>query len=113
MIRFSIAAALLAALVLSEAGAVTLEEQKAKDSNNKVYRDGSKAIRAGRYEDAIKTFNQILNLDSRAINETSGFEQSGILGGDFLMNFRVTIDFNRALVAFHPPAESVTRRDYQ
>src|ERR1044072_1901307 len=65
MIRFSIAAALLAALMLPEAGAVTLEEQKAKDSNNKMYRDGSKAIRAGRYEDAIKSFNQIINLDSR------------------------------------------------
>ena len=52
----------------------------------------------------IKQSNlRALVLDFGAINETSGFEQSGILGGDFLMNFRITIDFNRALVAFHPP----------
>ncbi|HWP44985.1 MAG TPA: aspartyl protease family protein [Blastocatellia bacterium] len=43
-----------------------------------------------------------LVLDFDAINETSGFEQSGILGGDFLRNFRVTIDFARARVAFRP-----------
>jgi predicted aspartyl protease len=43
-----------------------------------------------------------LVLDFAAINETSGFEQSGILGGDFLRNFRVTIDFSRAQVSFRP-----------
>lgn len=43
-----------------------------------------------------------LVLDFAAINETSGFEQSGILGGDFLRNFRVTIDFPRAQVHFRP-----------
>ncbi|HSE97746.1 MAG TPA: aspartyl protease family protein [Blastocatellia bacterium] len=41
-----------------------------------------------------------LVLDFAAINETSGFEQSGILGGDFLRNFRVTIDFPRAQIHF-------------
>jgi predicted aspartyl protease len=52
-----------------------------------------------------------LVLDFGAINETSGFEQAGILGGDFLMNYRITIDFARAQVAFHPHAESDPRRD--
>jgi len=47
-----------------------------------------------------------LVLDFGAINETAGFEQSGILGGDFLRNFRVTIDFNRALLAFQPHTTS-------
>jgi len=40
-----------------------------------------------------------LILDFNAINETSGFEQSGILGGDFLRHFRLTIDFDRAQLA--------------
>ena len=43
---------------------------------------------------------EALVMDFNAINETSGFEQSGILGGDFLQHFRLTIDFNRAQVAF-------------
>jgi len=47
-----------------------------------------------------------LVLDFGAINETAGFEQSGILGGDFLRNFTVTIDFNRALLAFQPHTTS-------
>lgn len=37
-----------------------------------------------------------LVMNMNALNETSGFEQSGILGGDFLRQFRVTIDFGRA-----------------
>jgi tetratricopeptide (TPR) repeat protein len=53
-----------------------------------------------------------LVLDFAAINETSGFEQGGILGGDFMKNFRITIDFNRALVAFHPHTESGSRLNY-
>jgi len=43
-----------------------------------------------------------LVLDFDAINQTSGFEQSGIIGGDFLRNYRVTIDFNRAELRFKP-----------
>jgi tetratricopeptide (TPR) repeat protein len=46
-----------------------------------------------------------LVLDFNAINETSGFEQSGILGGDFLRHFKVTIDFNRALLALQRHSE--------
>jgi predicted aspartyl protease len=43
-----------------------------------------------------------LILDFRAINETSGFEQSGILGGDFLKNYKVTIDFARGQIRLQP-----------
>jgi len=41
-----------------------------------------------------------LNLDS--INETSGFQQSGILGANFLKNFRLTFDFKDSKVIFSP-----------
>lgn len=54
-----------------------------------------------------------LVLDFGAINETSGFEQGGILGGDFLMNFRITLDFNRGMIAFEPPTEAVPRLSFQ
>jgi hypothetical protein len=37
-------------------------------------------------------------LDMEPINETSGFEQTGILGGNVLRYFRVTFDFQRAIV---------------
>jgi hypothetical protein len=38
----------------------------------------------------------ILDLDS--INETTGFEQTGIIGGNFLYNYRVTFDFRRGIL---------------
>jgi len=41
-----------------------------------------------------------LNLD--LINETSGFEQAGILGGNFLKNYRLTFDFPNSKVVFVP-----------
>lgn len=37
-------------------------------------------------------------LDMNPINETSGFEQAGILGGNILRYFRVTFDFQRAVI---------------
>jgi len=46
-------------------------------------------------------------LDFSALNETSGFKQSGILGGDFLRHFRVEFDFQRALMALTPQTEIV------
>jgi hypothetical protein len=42
----------------------------------------------------------ILDLDP--INETTGFVQSGIIGGNYLRHFRVTFDFRRAIVRFEP-----------
>jgi predicted aspartyl protease/thioredoxin-like negative regulator of GroEL len=45
-------------------------------------------------------------LDMSAINETSGFEQTGIIGGNILRRFRVTFDFQRGLVRLDPTAAS-------
>jgi tetratricopeptide (TPR) repeat protein len=39
-------------------------------------------------------------LDLGIINEASGFEQSGILGGNFLKNYRLTFDFKNSIVTF-------------
>lgn len=39
-------------------------------------------------------------LDLDSINEASGFEQSGILGGNFLKNYRLTFDFKNSKVIF-------------
>jgi predicted aspartyl protease/Tfp pilus assembly protein PilF len=44
----------------------------------------------------------VINMD--AINETAGFEQTGIVGGNVLRNFRVTFDFDRAVVRLEPLA---------
>lgn len=56
-------------------------------------------------------------LDMSAINETSGFEQTGIIGGNVLRRFRVTFDFQRGLVRLDPltikapPANAQPARD--
>lgn len=41
-------------------------------------------------------------LDLDLINETSGFTQAGILGGNFLKNYRLTFDFQNSKVIFAP-----------
>lgn len=41
-------------------------------------------------------------LDLDVINEASGFRQSGILGGNFLKNYRLTFDFKNSKVIFSP-----------
>ncbi len=41
-------------------------------------------------------------LDLDVINEASGFEQAGILGGNFLKNYSVTFDFQNSRVMFIP-----------
>lgn len=48
----------------------------------------------------------ILDLD--AVNETSGFEQHGILGGDFLAHFRVVIDLRRHYFRLTPQTSAIT-----
>ncbi|HEV7699225.1 MAG TPA: aspartyl protease family protein [Pyrinomonadaceae bacterium] len=45
---------------------------------------------------------QAVALDLDIINETSGFEQAGILGGNFLKHYRLTFDFKNAKVLFSP-----------
>ncbi len=46
-------------------------------------------------------------LDLDPINETSGFEQTGIVGGNVLRHFRVTFDFQRAVVRLEPIGASL------
>ena len=41
-------------------------------------------------------------LNLSIINETSGFQQAGILGGNFLKNYRLTFDFANSKVIFVP-----------
>jgi Flp pilus assembly protein TadD/predicted aspartyl protease len=41
-------------------------------------------------------------LDLDMINEASGFMQAGILGGNFLRNYRMTFDFKNSKVTFVP-----------
>jgi predicted aspartyl protease len=43
-------------------------------------------------------------LDMEALNETAGFEQAGIVGGNVLRHYRVTFDFERAVVQLEPLA---------
>ncbi|MEK6335269.1 MAG: aspartyl protease family protein [Acidobacteriota bacterium] len=41
-------------------------------------------------------------LDLEPVNETAGFQQSGILGGNFLRHFRIMFDFPRGIVRLQP-----------
>ncbi len=41
-------------------------------------------------------------LDLDPVNETAGFVQSGILGGNFLRHFRVSFDFQKGVIRLEP-----------
>jgi predicted aspartyl protease/Flp pilus assembly protein TadD len=41
-------------------------------------------------------------LDMESLNETAGFTQDGILGGNFLKHFRVSFDFQQGLIRLEP-----------
>lgn len=41
-------------------------------------------------------------LDMSSVNETAGFEQTGIIGGNILRHFHVTFDFARMVVRLRP-----------
>jgi predicted aspartyl protease/Flp pilus assembly protein TadD len=43
-------------------------------------------------------------MDMDPINETAGFEQTGIVGGNILRHFRVTFDFGRGVIRLEPLA---------
>ena len=55
---------------------------------------------------ALGTYSQerinaaVLDLDP--VNETAGFQQNGILGGNFLRYFRVVFDFGHGVVRLEP-----------
>ncbi|HEX8138404.1 MAG TPA: aspartyl protease family protein [Pyrinomonadaceae bacterium] len=41
-------------------------------------------------------------LDMEPINETAGFEQTGIIGGNFLRHFRLVFDFQKGVMRLEP-----------
>jgi tetratricopeptide (TPR) repeat protein len=50
-------------------------------------------------------------LDMEPVNETAGFTQNGILGGNFLGHYRVSFDFQRALIRLEPLRKSAKTSD--
>jgi tetratricopeptide (TPR) repeat protein len=50
-------------------------------------------------------------LDMETVNETSGFQQSGILGGNFLRYFRVVFDFQRGIIRLEPLEGSTVQNE--
>lgn len=46
-------------------------------------------------------------LDLEPVNETAGFTQMGILGGNYLRHFRVSFDFQRGLIRLEPLANTM------
>ncbi len=50
-------------------------------------------------------------LDLEPVNETSGFQQSGILGGNFLRYFRVVFDFQRGIVRLEPLDSNTVQKE--
>jgi tetratricopeptide (TPR) repeat protein len=50
-------------------------------------------------------------LDLEPVNETAGFTQSGILGGNFLKHFRLYFDFARGVVRLEPLSQNPKSTD--
>ncbi|HLM55113.1 MAG TPA: aspartyl protease family protein [Pyrinomonadaceae bacterium] len=50
-------------------------------------------------------------LDMEPINETAGFEQTGIVGGNVLRHYRVTFDFGRGVVRLEPLGKAAPAED--
>jgi tetratricopeptide (TPR) repeat protein len=50
-------------------------------------------------------------LDMEPVNETAGFTQNGILGGNFLGHYRLSFDFRRGLIKLEPLKKSVKTSD--
>jgi tetratricopeptide (TPR) repeat protein len=55
-----------------------------------------------------KKSSRALILDLEAVNETSGFEQHGILGGDYLSHFRVVLDLRRFHFKLTPQTTAIS-----
>jgi tetratricopeptide (TPR) repeat protein len=54
-----------------------------------------------------KSPSRAVILDLDAVNETSGFEQHGILGGDYLAHFRVVLDLRRYQFKLTPQTPAI------
>ncbi|MGH9969270.1 MAG: aspartyl protease family protein [Pyrinomonadaceae bacterium] len=50
-------------------------------------------------------------LDLEPVNETAGFLQDGILGGNFLKHFRVSFDFRRGVIRLEPLNQTARSND--
>jgi predicted aspartyl protease len=50
-------------------------------------------------------------LDMEPVNETAGFTQNGILGGNFLGHYRLSFDFKHGLIRLEPLNKSVKPSD--
>jgi predicted aspartyl protease/tetratricopeptide (TPR) repeat protein len=50
-------------------------------------------------------------LDLEPVNETTGFIQAGIIGGNFLRHFRVTFDFKKGFILLEPLTAAASVRD--
>lgn len=50
-------------------------------------------------------------LDMEPVNETAGFTQNGILGGNFLGHYRLSFDFRHGLIRLEPLNKSVKPSD--
>jgi tetratricopeptide (TPR) repeat protein len=55
-----------------------------------------------------KRNTRALVLDLNSVNETSGFEQHGILGGDYLSHFRIVLDLRRYQFRLTPQSREIT-----
>ena len=55
-----------------------------------------------------KLNSRALILDLTAVNETSGFEQHGILGGDYLSHFLVKLDLRRYQLKLTPQTKAIS-----
>lgn len=55
-----------------------------------------------------KNNSRALILDLDAVNETSGFEQHGVLGGDYLRHFRVVLDLRRHYFGLTPQTSAIS-----
>lgn len=61
-----------------------------------------------RFGSNVQTDVSAIALDLGIINQTAGYVQSGILGGNFLSKYRVTFDFQRSRVKLSPTVAEVT-----
>lgn len=55
-----------------------------------------------------KSDSRAVILSLEAVNETSGFEQHGILGGDYLEHFRVSLDLRRYQFKLTPQSKAIS-----
>lgn len=54
-----------------------------------------------------RNYVSVAVLDLEPVNETAGFTQDGILGGNFLRHFRVSFDFQRGVIRLDPISKAV------